>query len=533
MVPRFVTHEPLVLSKRIQLAELAAIAEGERELQLDAASQTRLRNSAAALSRQLAAGAPIYGITTGYGPLAEYPIEPKQRQALQRKLVYHLCAGVGPPLARREARAIMAARAVNLAQGWSGVDPAVVEQLLHMLARDVIPVVPEQGTVGASGDLTPLAHIALAAMGEGEVLTAAGTPQPASTALAQAGLSPLSLGGKDGLALVNGTAAMTGIAALNAVTARRAIDRLIQLTVCHGELARTYAAAWQPRLAQAKPHRGQREAARRLAAASQDSHRLRAATTPPGHAHRQAPFAGMAPAAAPQDPYTLRCAPQEIGAALDVLAFHDRLVEDELNAASDNPLVDPDDGTIWHGGNFYGQPVAYAADSLMLALVKLAGFAERAIARIVDPKLNGGLPYFLSGGQPGLDSGFMGAQVTATALLAELRTLATPAAIQSLPTNANNQDVVTLGTIAARRCRDLLVLCWRLLAIEALLLVQGMDLVMRDGESLTAFADSSQRLYAEVRETVPFLAGDRPLSREIEHLAVLLQNGSAQPPSAG
>ncbi|MBN2886917.1 MAG: aromatic amino acid lyase [Chromatiaceae bacterium] len=505
------------LDQVLTLSELASIAEGRSQLQLSRSARERLCAGAAQLERLVAQGALVYGITTGYGPLAGNYVHEHLGGSLQRKLVYHLATGVGALFSQRETRAIMVARIANLAQGWSGVRPAVVDHLLAMLNQDIIPAVPQLGTVGASGDLTPLAHIALAAIGEGQVL-GNGDLQDAASALERAGLHCLDLALKDGLALVNGTSAMTGVAALNGVDARRAFELAMRLTLGYGELMGARLEAWSPRLAIARPHPGQRHVAERLNLLSQDaprlqpqqacSHSLPEALENTGLLHHQ-PI--------PQDPYTLRCAPQELGAAFDVLEFHDQLVATELMAACDNPIVDVEQGTLWHGGNFYGQHLAYAADSLTMAVIKVGVYIERIIARLTDPALNQGLPPFLTGGRPGLDSGFMGAQVTATALVAEMRTHAMPASIQSIATNANNQDVVTLGTIAARRCRDMLELLWKLLAIEAMVVAQGMDLVGQG--SVATFSTSSRDIHRFVRHTVPFLTEDRPLSHEIERLA--------------
>jgi len=491
---------------------LAAVADGQARLILDETVRARLRRNAACGDRMATAGHAVYGLNTGFGPLACHAIDAAAGVALQRRLIHHLCTGVGPLYSRREVRAILATRIVNLAQGWSGLAPEPLEWLSALLEHDLIPAVPQWGTVGASGDLAPLAHLALAALGEGELLTdTPGVTQPARPAFAAAGIAPLALTGRIGLALVNGTAAMTALAALNGVALRLALDRAFSLTILYGELLHAHRAAWHPRLAVARPHPGQRAASERLFADSADSRCLQSLDSPPR-------ADGL-----PQDCYTLRCAPQELGAALDVLAFHDRIVTDELNAASDNPLIDDECMTVWHGGNFYGQHIAYAADGLSLVVAKLATFAERAVARLTDATLNQGLPPFLTGARPGLDSGLMGVQVAATALTAELRAQAAPATLHSLPTNANNQDVVTLGTIAARRCRDALALLWRVLAIEALAVAQGLDLRLRAGARYEDFCARSRALHALVRAHAAPLDTDRPLSDDIERLAAALQ----------
>jgi len=512
---------PIDLGVEVSPRDLHDIAHGAAEGVLGPAARRRMAEAAAVIDRMVAERRRVYGVTTGYGPLAGSYVAPDQGAALQRNLVYHLASGVGEPLPAPQARAVMAARVASLARGYSGVAPDLAETLLAMLRAGVTPAVPQMGTVGASGDLTPLAHIALAVMGEGEVLSADGDRRPAGPALRAAGIAPRVLGPKDGLALVNGTAAMTGIAALNAVSARRALDLGLRLAALQAEVMGAHAEAHEAVFDRARPHPGQAWARQGLGALLADSGRVRPVESPPPVLPEAVGNGTLPDQPLPQDPYTLRCVPQEFGAAADVLAFHDQVVTTEINSATDNPLVDTARGTVAHGGNFYGQHVAYASDALALALIKLAVFAERALARLTDPLRNGGLPAFLQPRQIGLQSGFMGAQVTATALVAEMRTLAVPASIQSIPTNADNQDVVTLGTIAARRARDLLGLLWRVLAIQAMALVQAAELRgLNDADG--GFGATARTLADSVRAEVAPLADDRPLGGDIERLSAAL-----------
>ena len=502
-------------------ADVADVARGRRRAVLGDVARRRIADAHAVLQRMVGERRRIYGVTTGFGPLASHPVAPEHAATLQRHLVHHLAAGVGAPLAPEHVRATMAARAASLARGHSGVAAPVVQLLLDMLERDVLPVVPECGTVGASGDLTPLAHVALAMMGEGEA-THAGTRLPAAEALARAGLAPIAFGDKEALALVNGTSCMTGIAAVNAVRTREAVDLALRLAVLHAEVLVGRREAWDGRFAVARPHAGQAAVHARLAELAAGSARLVPSVQPPPVLDEGGADArGLLPEGEnPQDPYTTRCVPQLVGAILDVLDFHDRLVATELRSATDNPLVFAADDAVLHGGNFFGQHVAFASDALATAIVTLAGWTERALARVVDRARNGGLPAFLHGGTDGLDSGFMGAQVTATALVAEMRAQCLPASVQSLPTNADNQDVVTMGTIAARKAARQLELLRRLQAIQALALAQAAEL--RTGPSLVGFAAESRALVAWVRELAPPLGRDRPLSAEIERVAAAL-----------
>ncbi len=504
----------------LDVAAIEAIADGapvalSREV-LEQAAHGR-----AHLDRLLEERRLIYGVTTGYGPLAGRSIDPGQSAELQRNLVYHLASGTGPALLRHTVRAIMAVRLNTLAQGHSAVRPELLSLLADWLNDDLVPVVPARGTVGASGDLTPLAHIALALMGEAEV-DDGGTVRPAAEALAERGWSPLDPAAKDGLALVNGTAAMTGIAALNATAARRALDWAQRLTVVYAECRGGRLEAWRPAIGALRPHPGQQAAHTALNALATDSRRLRPAapTWLPEAVDGARPVGGAAEV--PQDPYTIRCAPQLFGAVADALDHHETTVNREINAVTDNPVFFPETDDVLHGGNFYGQHVAFVSDALSNALVTLAVHSERMVARITDEAQNGGLPAFLQGRDTGLHSGFMGAQVTASALVAEMRTLVLPASVQSIPTNANNQDVVTMGTIAARKTADILEQLHELQAITALIMAQAMELT--DAE-LDGFAAASRALHARVRETAAPLEGDRPLHGDIAALARRLANG--------
>lgn len=507
----------------LSLAGLERVAHGA-PLTLDAGHWQAVRGCRDFLERMAAQRRRIYGVTTGYGPLANTYVDPSASAELQRGLVYHLSSGVGPLLEPAEVRAIMAARAATLARGHSAVRPETLQRVLDGLAADFVPQVPAIGTVGASGDLTPLAHITLAFTGQGRAWLA-GKDMAADAALAAAGLEPISPEGKDALALVNGTSAMTAIAALNANRARRTVQLSALLTVLHGEALGGHREAFEAGLAAVRPHPGQAWAQRALHRASEGSARLQALQQPPpslpdamdpGRALHQQPL--------PQDAYSFRCAPQHLGAVVDALRFHEETVSRELYAVTDNPVFFPDSEEVLHGGNFFGQHVAFAADALNNALLTLAVHSERRIARITDPTLNRGLPPFVRGNDNGRHSGFMGAQVTATALVAELRSQAQPASIQSIPTNANNQDVVTLGTVAARRCTTTLERLGDLLAIEALVLAQAYDL---RGGAEAGFAPASRALAGWVRKHADFLGDDRPLADDIQSVSAALARPAA------
>ncbi|HYD99062.1 MAG TPA: aromatic amino acid ammonia-lyase [Alphaproteobacteria bacterium] len=514
---------PLFLDDGLDLAGLHAVAVERRPLALGEAARARMAESSDTLARLVGERRRIYGVTTGYGPLARHYVTPEQAATLQRNLIYHLATGVGRPYSPVHTRAIMAARASSLARGRSGIGAATFDLLLRCLEADLLPVVPEMGTVGASGDLTPLAHIALVLIGEGEAMWR-GERMPAAAALRAAGLAPAALGHKEGLALVNGTSAMTGVAAVNAVRARRAGWLALRLAALHAEVMGGHAEAWDPRFGQARPHPGQRLAHAALGRLSAGTARLQAQIQPPPRLPDDPDRDGVfADRILPQDPYTIRCAPQLLGAVFDVMDFHDRTVEIELNSVTDNPLVFAEDGAVLHGGNFFGQHVAFASDALCSATIQIVVHAERCLARLCDPAANGGLPAFLQQGPVGLNSGLMGAQVTASALVAELRTKAVPASIQSIPTNNANQDVVPLGTIAARKTSECLDLCWLVLAIHGLALAQACELRGGLGSDGAGFSPQGRRLAERIRATVGFLDRDRPLSAEIQALAADLE----------
>ena len=515
------------LSQPITLRDVEAIATGARDLDIDDAALVRAAQSERLISDLISDNRIIYGVTTGYGPLADNQVDPAHGSVLQRKLIYHLASGVGDPLPPVEARAIMVARLATLCRGLSAVRPDLLIWLRDCINLGLAPIIPEKGTVGASGDLTPLAHMALAFMGEGRFWKD-GKPHPALAVLNQAGLEPITLHHKEGLALVNGTSAMAGIAALNGVRARRLLRMSALFTLAYAEILGGHRAAWHPLTAVARPHPGQRRASALLWELSEDAPRLIPYSPLPEAISDSFGADGVAHGQMlPQDAYSIRCAPQLLGAVDDMLVHHDGVVEIELSSVTDNPLVFPEEDAILHAGNFFGQHVSFVSDSLSNAVTMLGVLAERQIARITDATLNKGLPPFLQGNATGLNSGFMGAQVTASALVAEMRAKSAPASIQSVPTNANNQDVVTMGTIAARRARDVVTDVSRILAIQAMCVAQAMELRQKEGGP--TFSAAALAIHAYVRDQIAFLDEDRPLSDEIEMLAGrLLTNHSEQ-----
>jgi histidine ammonia-lyase len=472
------------------------------------AARERLAASRASVERALAAGATIYGINTGFGKLANVRIAADQLDQLQVNLVRSHAAGVGAPLPKDAVRAMMGLRANVLLRPTSGVRPALVDQLLAVLAAGLIPFVPEQGSVGASGDLAPLAHVALTLMGEGEFLDDDGRAIPAGPELRKAGIAPYAFGPKEGLAFLNGTQAQTSLLALLVHDGEQAWRTAVGAAAMSLEALRGTPTPLDPRIHANRPHPGQIKTAQLMRELLADSE-IR-------ESHRE-----NDPRV--QDAYSLRCTPQVLGACWDAIAFARGVVEIELNASTDNPLVF-DNGDVLSGGNFHGQPVAQALDFLGTALTTLQALAERRVERLVNPDLSQGLPAFLTH-DPGLHSGYMMVQITAASLVAESRTLCMPASIGSIPTDANQEDFVPMGMAAAYKTRRILANAERVLATELLCAAQGLELLkpLRPGRGV-------QALYEAVRKGgVPPLGADRPPTPDMERLRGLIASGAVAP----
>ena len=503
------TGAPTLDGRSLTIAALRRVAEGGAPPALAPAARAHMAETRAVVDALVAGGAVVYGVTTGFGKLSDVAIAPGRLRDLQRNLVRSHAAGVGPPLPVGEVRAMMLLRANVLARGHSGARPELAELLLGMLAVGVHPVVPEQGSVGASGDLAPLAHLALVLQGEGEA-EVGGERLPGAVALGRAGLAPLVLEPKEGLALINGTQAHTAVAALALA------DALACWQTAHAAGAMTLDAlmgtpdAFDPRLHEARGQVGQTESAailRALLAGSEirESHRLGDARV--------------------QDAYALRCMPQVHGPALDALAFAAGLLARELNAATDNPLVFAD-GLLVSGGNFHGQAGAMAADVAAIALANLAAISERRTDRLVHPDLSYGLPAFLAV-DPGVDSGYMMAQVTAAALASECKTLAVPASVDTIPTGAGKEDVVPMAMGAALKLRRQVANVRRVLAVELLCAARALDLrlPLRAG-------GGAERARQQVRALVAPLDADRPPAPDLAALEAAVAAGAFVPDEA-
>lgn len=497
-------REPLVLTgSSLTIDDVVSVARGRRPVRPDPQAMTRVASTRRVIDEAIGRGETIYGVNTGFGKLAHVRIDPQRLAELQVNLIRSHAAGLGEPLTTDVVRAMMLLRTNVLLRGTSGVRPELPGRLIDLLNAGIHPRVPEQGSVGASGDLAPLSHLALALIGEGDVAAPDGGWQPAATALREAGLAPLQLAPKEGLAFINGTQAQTGLAALLLRDSWAVWNAAHTAAAMSLEAVRGTPVPFDARIHDARPHPEQQRSAallRRLLAGSEirESHREGDPRV--------------------QDAYSLRCTPQVLGAVGEAFRFAERLVVTELNAATDNPLVI--DGEVLSGGNFHGAPIALALDVLAMALATMAGLSERRLERVVNPDLSSGLPPFLAR-NPGLESGFMTAQITAAALAAESRVLATPASVQSIPTEGNQEDFVPMGMTAGWKARRVLGNAARIVAVELLAAAEGLEFLkpLRPGHGVAG-------VLAQVRGAgfAP-LAGDRSLSIEIERCAQLVLEG--------
>jgi histidine ammonia-lyase len=501
------SRNTVALGGRLAVGDVDAVAHRRATVRLDAAARAAMERCHVFVRAVAGSEAAVYGLTTGCGPLAVHRIDATQREAFQRNLIRSHAVTLGTPHPTAFVRAALATRAQVLAQGCSGVAPATVELLIGMLNAGIHPIVRAVGGVGASGDLVELAQVALAAIGEGEV-DVGGRTVAAAEALRHAGLAPLVPDLREGLALMNGTSFHTGVGALLVTGARRVVAAAQVAAAMLFEALGGHREALDPALQAARPHAGQRRVAERLAALTRGSGLVRADDS----------------AAAGQDPYTVRCIAQVLGPALEAIDAAAAVIEIELNAVSDNPLFLADAERVVHGGNFHGQPVAMALDQLKTALVEIGVMSERRVARALDAKLSGALPPFLIRGDAGLHSGFMGLQYCATTLAAENAQLAAPASVRSIPTNANNQDVVSMGMLAARHADRVLDNARCLVAIELLCAAQALDL--RGCERAGA---GTRAAHALVRSHAAPLLDDRPLATDVDAVMGLIDAGSFDP----
>ena len=489
--------------QRLSLAQVVAVARGEEHIALSAASRARVEQSRIVVEKIVAEGRTVYGVNTGFGKLSDVRIEPSQLRELQLNLVRSHSCGLGPPLSESEARAMLLLRANVLAQGYSGCRPALIETLIAMLERGVTPVIPEKGSVGASGDLAPLAHLALTVIGEGEAFYR-DEKVPSAEALRRAEIQPLQLEVKEGLALLNGTQAMAAVGAL----ALHRAERVTCLADVAGAMAlealRGTPVAFDERIHAARPHGGQIEVAAHLRELLRDSEIRQS------HLENDPRV---------QDAYSLRCMPQVHGAVRGALAHAREIVETETGSATDNPLVFAETGEVLSGGNFHGAPLALSFDYAAIALTDLMSINERRIDRLVNPDANEDLPPFLTS-HPGAASGFMMMQIVAASLLNEAKVLAHPASIDNVPTDGGKEDHVSMGMTSATKLRSIVDSAELLAAIELITAAEGLEYraPLQPGRGV-------KQAYDIVRKHVPRLTNDRAMSGEIQMIAEAIRNG--------
>jgi histidine ammonia-lyase len=507
------THDVVAIGPApLTAAEVVAVARGGAQVAVGDESRRAIERARATVDELVAQETPVYGLSTGFGALAVRHIPVDRRVALQRSLIRSHAAGLGPPVEDEVVRAMMLLRTRTLAQGLSGVRPAVVDLLVALLNHGITPVVPEHGSLGCSGDLAPLAHVALALMGEGEARLAGeassdgtGGTVPAERALADAGLQPLELAAKEGLALVNGTDGMLGMLVLACHDLSRLLPAADLTAAMSVEAALGTDRVFSGDLARLRPHPG-------LATSAANMARLLAGSEIVASHRRGDPRV--------QDAYSLRCAPQVAGAARDTLAHVVTVADRELGAVIDNPVVLPD-RRVESNGNFHGAPLGYACDFLAIVAADLGAMAERRLDRLLDPARSHGLPPFLAA-DPGVDSGMMIAQYTAAALVAESRRLAVPASADSIPTSAMQEDHVSMGWAAARKLRTALANLARILAVELLVAARALDF-----RRPLRPAPATAAVVALVRREVDGPGPDRFVAPELAAAERLIRDGAA------
>ena len=483
------------------LEELVVIARERIKVKLAKKSEKSIRRTRILIDQWVAEEKTIYGITTGFGALSDVAISKKDTRQLQKNILMSHAAGVGDPLNEETVRAILALRIKDLARGHSGIRLETVEHLMTLLNRGVCPVVPEKGSVGASGDLAPLAHLALVLLGLGEAFYK-GQRLTGKQVLSKCGLKPLSLGAGEGLALVNGTQVMTAIGAL-ALSDAIKLSKLTDIAAAMSlEVLMGSRTEFDAKIHIVRPHPGQAAAADNMERITRNSEIITS--------HKDCSRV--------QDAYTLRCSPQVHGATKDAIGYCRNVIETEMNSATNNPLIFSESNDFLLGGNFHGQPVALAMDFLSMAVAELANISERRIERLVNPMLSG-LPAFLVS-DGGLNSGFMIAQYTAAALVSENKVLCHPASVDSIPTSANKEDHVSMGTISARQCREIIDNAEAVIAIELLCAAQALDLFtnLKPGEG-TLLA------YNVIRDSVTNLDSDRIIAHDIDAVKELIRSG--------
>jgi histidine ammonia-lyase len=485
----------------LTLEQLEDVARRSQPVAIDPDAKARVEACRRQVDSLVQEGRVVYGITTGIGKFCNQVIPADVAETLQKNIIRSHATAVGDPLREDQVRAVMLLRANSLARGHSGIRVETLETMLTMLNKGIHPVIPAKGSLGASGDLAPLAHMALAVMGEGEVFYR-GRRMPTAEAFAASNITPVTLGAKEGLALINGTQVMAGVGALALLDGERLAQSADVVSALTLEALRGITDPFRPEIHQLRPHAGQILVAANILSLLEGSEYITASTQ-----------------LRVQDPYSLRCIPQVHGATRDALAHVRRILEVEINAVTDNPLLFPDTGETLSGGNFHGQPLALSFDYLGCALAEIGSISERRLEQLLNPALSG-LPAFLSQ-NGGVNSGYMLTHYTAAALVSESKVMASPASVDSIPTSANQEDHVSMGANAVRKSLTILENSFRVLAMEFLCAAQGIDLNTLQGN----LGKGTKHAYRFLRESVPTLKNDRVLYPEMNESYHLLSSG--------
>ncbi len=503
----------ILIHKNLSLDEIERIIVGREQVALADEVRREVEQCYTFLA-EFAREKVIYGINTGFGPMAQWRIEDDKLTQLQYNIIRSHSTGAGEPLEPMAVRGAMLARLMTFVQAHSGVHVEVIDLLVELLNREIYPVVPEHGSVGASGDLVQLSHIALALIGEGEVFYR-GERMKTAEVFAREGIEPLKMYLREGLAATNGTAVMTGLGLKNLLSARHLMAWSLTASVLMNEIAQSYDDLMSEVLNGLKQHEGQRVVAARMREIATGSRRLLSREEELYHAHEEAIFEHKV-----QPYYSLRCVPQILGPVWDEMQSVERVLVGELNSVDDNPIVDPANRTVIHGGNFHGDYVSFAMDKLKIALTKLTMLAERQMNYLFHDRINGILPPFVNLGVLGLNYGLQASQFTATSTTAECQTLSNPMYVHSIPNNNDNQDIVSMGTNSALICARVVENSFQVMAIHLMALVQAVD-CLKIAEQL---APATRDLYERVRALVPVFVEDTPKYEEIERLMALLKN---------
>ena len=495
----------MLISDKLQIQDIFSIIEKKELIDFDNDTKEKI-NECFLFLEEFSKDKVIYGINTGFGPMAQWRVDDKHLNELQYNIIRSHSTGAGEPLPTECVRAVMLARLMTFMQAHSGVNMQTCELLAEFLNREIYPVIPQHGSVGASGDLVQLAHIALALIGEGEVFYQ-GKRRETAEVFAKLGIEPLKMYVREGLAVTNGTAVMTGIGFVNLFDAKRLLEWSLKASVLMNEIASSYDDLMSETLNGVKQHNGQRVVAARMRKMATGSKMLRSREKELYRKSDEEVFEHKV-----QPYYSLRCIPQILGPVLDAIENAQMVLVNEMNSADDNPIVDPESKTVIHGGNFHGDYVSFEMDKLKIAVTKMTMLAERQINYLFHDRINGILPPFVNLGVLGLNYGLQASQFTATSTTAECQTLSNPMYVHSIPNNNDNQDIVSMGTNSALICKRIIENSYQVMAIHMMALVQAVDCL----QIADKLAPATREMYDNIRAIVPLFKEDTPKYKEIE-----------------